>query len=158
MIPRCGSLWTPTTCEWLQIMLLSHLVPDLFIPTKMIGVGLFDEKARVAGVIMRSQSGNPPIQCQQPHHQSARRRLRSRRRASRPDSRSARCVLYVPLPAGNVVDMYKLIALELGLPTERNRAATPSASEFEAIPQEAMKPDLGELFPGAAKMSCSRRK
>jgi general secretion pathway protein A len=32
-------------------------------------------------------------------------------------------VLYVPLSTGNVTDMYKSIAWELGLPTERSRAA-----------------------------------
>jgi general secretion pathway protein A len=32
-------------------------------------------------------------------------------------------VFYVPLSTGNVMDMYKSIAWELGLPTERNRAA-----------------------------------
>lgn len=32
-------------------------------------------------------------------------------------------VYYVPLSTGNVLDMYKSIAWELGLPTERNRAA-----------------------------------
>ena len=32
-------------------------------------------------------------------------------------------VYYVPLSTGNVMDMYKSIAWELGLPTERNRAA-----------------------------------
>lgn len=32
-------------------------------------------------------------------------------------------VIYVPLTTGNAMDMYKTIAWELGLPTERNRAA-----------------------------------
>ncbi len=32
-------------------------------------------------------------------------------------------VFYVPLSTGNVMDMYKSIAWELGLPTERNRAS-----------------------------------
>ena len=32
-------------------------------------------------------------------------------------------VFYVPLSTGNVMDMYKTIAWELGLPVERNRAA-----------------------------------
>ena len=32
-------------------------------------------------------------------------------------------VLYVPLTTGNVMDMYKSIAWEMGLPTERSRAA-----------------------------------
>ncbi len=32
-------------------------------------------------------------------------------------------VFYVPLSTGNVMDMYKSIAWELGLATERNRAA-----------------------------------
>ncbi len=32
-------------------------------------------------------------------------------------------VIYVPLTTGNVLDMYKSIAWEFGLPTERNRAA-----------------------------------
>ena len=32
-------------------------------------------------------------------------------------------IVYVPLTTGNVMDMYKSIAWELGLPTERNRAA-----------------------------------
>ncbi len=32
-------------------------------------------------------------------------------------------VLYVPLSTGNAMDLYKTIAWELGLPTERNRAA-----------------------------------
>ena len=32
-------------------------------------------------------------------------------------------LFYVPLSTGNVMDMYKSIAWELGLPTERNRAA-----------------------------------
>src|SRR5262249_25035984 len=32
-------------------------------------------------------------------------------------------VLYVPLSTGNPMDLYKTIAWELGLPTERNRAA-----------------------------------
>lgn len=32
-------------------------------------------------------------------------------------------IVYVPLSTGNVMDMYKSIAWELGLPTERNRAA-----------------------------------
>jgi general secretion pathway protein A len=32
-------------------------------------------------------------------------------------------LFYVPLSTGNVMDMYKSIARELGLPTERNRAA-----------------------------------
>jgi type II secretory pathway predicted ATPase ExeA len=32
-------------------------------------------------------------------------------------------VLYVPLSTGNVMDLYKTIAWELGLPTERSRAA-----------------------------------
>lgn len=32
-------------------------------------------------------------------------------------------VLYVPLSTGNVMDMYKCIGWELGLPTERNRAS-----------------------------------
>ena len=32
-------------------------------------------------------------------------------------------LFYVPLSTGNVMDMYKCIAWELGLPTERNRAA-----------------------------------
>lgn len=32
-------------------------------------------------------------------------------------------VVYVPLTTGNVMDMYKSIAWELGLPTERNRAS-----------------------------------
>jgi len=32
-------------------------------------------------------------------------------------------LVYVPLSTGNVMDMYKSIAWELGLPTERNRAA-----------------------------------
>jgi general secretion pathway protein A len=32
-------------------------------------------------------------------------------------------VFYVPLTTGNAIDMYKSIAWELGLPTERNRAA-----------------------------------
>lgn len=32
-------------------------------------------------------------------------------------------VFYVPLSTGNVMDMYKSVAWELGLPTERNRAA-----------------------------------
>jgi len=32
-------------------------------------------------------------------------------------------VFYVPLSTGNVMDMYKSIARELGLPTEHNRAA-----------------------------------
>jgi type II secretory pathway predicted ATPase ExeA len=32
-------------------------------------------------------------------------------------------VVYVPLSTGNAMDMYKSIAWELGLPTERNRAA-----------------------------------
>ena len=32
-------------------------------------------------------------------------------------------VLYVSLTTGNVMDLYKTIAWELGLPTERNRAA-----------------------------------
>jgi type II secretory pathway predicted ATPase ExeA len=32
-------------------------------------------------------------------------------------------VLYVPLSTGNTMDLYKTIAWELGLPTERNRAA-----------------------------------
>jgi type II secretory pathway predicted ATPase ExeA len=32
-------------------------------------------------------------------------------------------VFYVPLSTGNVMDMYKSIGWELGLPTERNRAA-----------------------------------
>lgn len=32
-------------------------------------------------------------------------------------------VLYVPLSTGNVMDAYKMIAWELGLPTERSRAA-----------------------------------
>ena len=32
-------------------------------------------------------------------------------------------VLYVPLATGNPMDLYKSIAWELGLPTERNRAA-----------------------------------
>ena len=32
-------------------------------------------------------------------------------------------VFYVTLSTGNVMDMYKCIAWELGLPTERNRAA-----------------------------------
>ena len=31
-------------------------------------------------------------------------------------------VFYVPLSTGNVMDMYKSIGWELGLPTERNRA------------------------------------
>ena len=32
-------------------------------------------------------------------------------------------VLYVPLSTGNVMDLYKTVAWELGLPTERSRAA-----------------------------------
>ena len=32
-------------------------------------------------------------------------------------------IFYVPLSTGNVMDMYKSIAWELGLPTERNRAS-----------------------------------
>src|SRR5688572_17939122 len=32
-------------------------------------------------------------------------------------------VFYVPLSTGNVMDIYKSIAWELGLPTERSRAA-----------------------------------
>ncbi|HEX7479103.1 MAG TPA: ATP-binding protein, partial [Polyangiales bacterium] len=32
-------------------------------------------------------------------------------------------VLYVSLTTGNVMDLYKTIAWEMGLPTERNRAA-----------------------------------
>jgi type II secretory pathway predicted ATPase ExeA len=32
-------------------------------------------------------------------------------------------VVYVPLSTGNAIDLYKTIAWELGLPTERNRAA-----------------------------------
>jgi type II secretory pathway predicted ATPase ExeA len=32
-------------------------------------------------------------------------------------------VFYVPLSTGNVMDMYKSIGWELGLPTERNRAS-----------------------------------
>ena len=35
-------------------------------------------------------------------------------------------VFYVPLSTGNVMDMYKSIAWELGLPTERNRASAPA--------------------------------
>jgi type II secretory pathway predicted ATPase ExeA len=40
-------------------------------------------------------------------------------------------VFYVPLSTGHVMDMYKSIAWELGLPTERNRA-----SAFRVIRQE----------------------
>ncbi|PID59903.1 MAG: AAA family ATPase [Gammaproteobacteria bacterium] len=40
-------------------------------------------------------------------------------------------VLYVPLSTGNVMDMYKCVAWNLGLPTERNRAAA-----FRAIRAE----------------------
>ncbi|VFN06991.1 MAG: AAA domain-containing protein [Candidatus Kentron sp. G] len=40
-------------------------------------------------------------------------------------------LFYVPLSTGNVMDMYKSIAWELGLPTERNRAGA-----FRAIRNE----------------------
>lgn len=40
-------------------------------------------------------------------------------------------VFYVPLSTGNVMDMYKSIAWELGLPTERNRATCYRALKTE---------------------------
>jgi general secretion pathway protein A len=40
-------------------------------------------------------------------------------------------VFYVPLSTGNVMDMYKSIAWELGLPTERNRATCYRALQTE---------------------------
>lgn len=40
-------------------------------------------------------------------------------------------ILYVPLSTGNVMDMYKTIAWELGLPTERSRAALYKAIRTE---------------------------
>jgi type II secretory pathway predicted ATPase ExeA len=40
-------------------------------------------------------------------------------------------VFYVPLSTGNVLDMYKCIAWELGLPTERNRASASKAIRDE---------------------------
>jgi len=43
-------------------------------------------------------------------------------------------LVYVPLTTGNVMDMYKCIAWELGLPTERNRA-----SAFRAISAEVSR-------------------
>jgi len=43
-------------------------------------------------------------------------------------------VFYVPLSTGNVMDMYKSIAWELGLPTERNRA-----SAFRVIRSEVTR-------------------
>jgi len=48
-------------------------------------------------------------------------------------------VFYVPLSTGNVMDMYKSIAWELGLPTERNRAAAfrQLRSEVSRLTQEA---------------------
>lgn len=42
--------------------------------------------------------------------------------------------LYVPLSTGNVMDMYKTIAWELGLPTERSRAAL-----FRCVRGEVMR-------------------
>jgi len=48
-------------------------------------------------------------------------------------------VFYVPLSTGNVMDMYKSIAWELGLPTERNRAAAfrQIRTEISRLTQEA---------------------
>jgi general secretion pathway protein A len=48
-------------------------------------------------------------------------------------------VFYVPLSTGNVMDMYKSIAWELGLPTERNRAAAfrQIRTEISRLAQEA---------------------
>jgi type II secretory pathway predicted ATPase ExeA len=48
-------------------------------------------------------------------------------------------VFYVPLSTGNVMDMYKSIAWELGLPTERNRADAFRIvrSEITRLTQEA---------------------
>ena len=43
-------------------------------------------------------------------------------------------VIYVPLTTGNVMDMYKIISWEMGLPTERNRA-----SAFRAIQGEVSR-------------------
>lgn len=40
-------------------------------------------------------------------------------------------VIYVPLTTGNVMDMYKSIAWEFGLPTERNRASAFRTSQGE---------------------------
>jgi len=46
-------------------------------------------------------------------------------------------VFYIPLSTGNVMDMYKSIAWELGLPVERNRAAA-----FRAIRAEVSRLSL----------------
>ena len=43
-------------------------------------------------------------------------------------------VFYVPLSTGNVLDMYKSVGWELGLPIERNRAAA-----FRAIRSEVSR-------------------
>jgi type II secretory pathway predicted ATPase ExeA len=41
------------------------------------------------------------------------------------------CLFYVPLSTGNVMDMYKAIAWQLGLPVERNRASAYRAIHTE---------------------------
>lgn len=51
-------------------------------------------------------------------------------------------VFYVPLSTGNVMDMYKSIAWQLGLPTERNRA-----SAFRAIGMEVTRLTLESKQP-----------
>jgi general secretion pathway protein A len=55
-------------------------------------------------------------------------------------------VFYVPLSTGNVMDMYKSIGWELGLPTERNRATA-----FRIDPWRDQPPDAG----GANNARCS---
>ena len=53
-------------------------------------------------------------------------------------------VFYVTLSTGNVMDMYKSIAWELGLPTERNRAAPTASSAALLLP---IPPDPGARAP-----------
>ena len=49
-------------------------------------------------------------------------------------------VFYVPLSTGNVMDMYKSIAWELGLPTRHVTAPRPSASSAPKLPACPWRP------------------
>ena len=61
-------------------------------------------------------------------------------------------VFYVPLSTGNVMDIYKSIAWELGLPTERSRAALYRVIRAEVV--SAVRTPSGRALVMWAEWDC----